>query len=143
MAPAGPAQVTTTKNFWDKNKQLNRPMSPFHVYKIQITSGLSISHRLTGIGVSVLLYGGGIAAIFCTDHTFPELIQIVQNAVPQSLILASKTAVGGGLLYHTLNGVRHLFWDVGYGFKLKHLYYSGYAVVGMTALGTLIIYLQG
>jgi len=63
--------------------------------------------------------------------------------VPHSLILASKVAVGGALLYHTLNGVRHLVWDVGYGFQLKHLYMSGYVVVVLTAIGAAVIFVRG
>lgn len=140
-----PAQSQTlNKEFWDKNKQLNRPLSPhLSIYKIQLTSTLSIFHRITGVGVSVLLYGGGLGALVASGTSFPEIVNMIQQHVPHFLILTTKTAVAGGLLYHTLNGIRHLIWDIGYGFQLKHLYLSGYIVVALTALGTIIVFIKG
>lgn len=136
-------QTTTNRDFWIKNKELNRPTSPhLSIYKIQLTSTLSIMHRMTGLGASVALYGGGIGAMFC-NQSFPEILQVVQSVVPHSLILLTKTAVGGAIIYHTLNGIRHLIWDVGYGFQLKHLYMSGYIVVLLTAIGTAIVFIRG
>lgn len=121
-----------------------RPLSPhLTVYKPQLTSTLSIFHRITGLGASVVLYAGGIGALFSTSQSFPEIVQIIQNNVPSFMILATKTAIGGSLIYHTLNGVRHLAWDVGYGFQLKHLYMSGYAVVALTAIGTILVFIRG
>lgn len=135
---------TLNKEFWNKNKQLNRPMSPhLSVYKPQLTSTLSIFHRITGLGASAVLYAGGIGALFCTSTSFPEIIQMIQNNVPHFIIIATKSAIGGSLIYHTLNGVRHLIWDVGYGFQLKHLYLSGYIVVVLTAIGTAVIFIKG
>lgn len=135
---------TLNKEFWNKNKQLNRPMSPhLSVYKPQLTSTLSIFHRITGLGASVVLYAGGIGALFCTSTSFPEIVQMIQNTMPHFLIVTTKAAIGGSLVYHTLNGVRHLIWDVGYGFQLKHLYLSGYIVVALTAIGTAAIFIKG
>lgn len=136
--------LNLSKNFLDKNKQLNRPLSPhLSIYKPQITTILSISHRFTGLGISALLYAGGIGALFSSGSSFPEIVQLIQHNVPSFLILATKTAIGGSLIYHTLNGVRHLVWDVGYGFQLKHLYMSGYVVVVLTAIGTALVFIKG
>lgn len=135
---------TLNTDFWDKNKQLNRPMSPhLSVYKIQLTSTLSIFHRITGLATSVVLYGGGIGALFCSSLSFPEIVHMIQDNVPQFIILTSKAGIGGSIIYHTLNGIRHLIWDVGYGFQLKHLYLSGYVVVALTAIGTAVIFIRG
>lgn len=139
-----PAQSQTlNKDFWNKNKELSRPMSPFTVYKMQLTSTLSISHRITGLGASVVLYGAGIGALVCSNTSFPEIVQLIQQNVPHFMILTTKSALGGSIIYHTLNGIRHLVWDVGYGFQLKHLYRSGYVVVALTALGTALIFIKG
>lgn len=140
------AQDTSTlnKEFWSKNSNLNRPMSPhLSIYKPQLTTTLSILHRATGLGASVVLYAGGIAALFSEGYSFPELVQLMQENVPQSLLLATKTALGGAFIYHTLNGVRHLIWDMGYGFQIKHLYMSGYVVIALTAIGTAMIFIRG
>lgn len=136
-------QTLANKEFWSKNKELNRPMSPhLSIYKIQLTSTLSILTRITGLGASVVLYAGGIGAIFY-NQSFPDLIQLIQTTIPHSLISVTKTALGGAIIYHTLNGIRHLIWDVGYGFKLKHLYTSGYIVIALTAIGTAMIFIRG
>lgn len=135
---------TLNVDYFDKNKQLNRPMSPhLSIYKVQLTSTLSIFHRATGLAASAVLYGGGIGALFCSSTSFPEIVHMIQDTVPNFLILTTKAAIGGSLIYHTLNGVRHLIWDVGYGFQLKHLYLSGYVVVALTAIGTAIIFIRG
>lgn len=132
------------KEFWTKNKDLNRPMSPhLSVYKPQLTSTLSIMHRITGVGASAVLYGAGIGALFTTSTSFPEVVGLIQNYIPGMIILGSKTIIGASLIYHTLNGVRHLFWDTGYGFQLKHLYLSGYIVVALTAVGAVILFIRG
>lgn len=136
-------QTTVNKEFWSKNKELNRPMSPhLGIYKLQLTSTLSIMTRITGLGASVVLYAGGIGAIFY-NQSFPELLQLIQSTIPHSFILLTKTALGGAIIYHTLNGVRHLVWDAGYGFQLKHLYMSGYIVVALTAVGTALVFIRG
>lgn len=136
-------QTTADKEFWSKNRELNRPMSPhLTIYKFELPAILSIAHRATGLGASVALYAGGIGAIFC-NQSFPEILQLVQGVVPHSLLLLTKTALGGAIIYHTLNGVRHLIWDAGYGFQLKHLYMSGYFVVALTAIGTAIVFIKG
>ena len=43
--------------------------------------------------------------------------------------------------YHLCNGIRHLAWDAGYGFELRSAYRSGYAVLAMTALLTVLTWL--
>lgn len=135
---------TLKKEFWDKNKELQRPISPhLGIYKIQMTNSLSILHRATGVGIGVLIYAGGISSLFASGVSFPEVLQVVQDHVPHFIIIGSKAAVGGGLIYHTLCGVRHLVWDMGYGFQLKQLYLSGYVVIALTGLGTVMILLRG
>lgn len=144
MTPTPITNQTINKDFWEKNTQLNRPMSPhLTIYKPQLTSTLSIFHRITGLGASVVLYGAGIGALFTTSHSFPEVIQLIQDTVPQFILLSTKSALGGAIIYHTLNGVRHLIWDIGYGFQLKHLYLSGYVVVALSAIGTALIFIRG
>lgn len=112
------------------------------IYKPQLTWTLSLGHRATGIGTAAALYAGGIGAL-ATSQSFPEIVQLIQNTVPGFLILSTKTALGGALIYHTLNGIRHLIWDVGYGFQLKHLYLSGYVVIALTAIGTAVVFIRG
>lgn len=60
-----------------------------------------------------------------------------------------RSPVGKGLMviwtacisYHLFNGVRHLFWDFGYGFELSHVYFSGRLVIVATVLLTAGVWL--
>ena len=54
-----------------------------------------------------------------------------------------KLALAGfslALVYHLLNGIRHLLWDAGWGFKLPQVYRSGYTVVALTVVLTAAIW---
>lgn len=133
---------TVNKEFWEKNKTMQRPTSPhLTIYKFQLPANMSIMHRATGLAASVALYTAGITAL-CTDMSFPEILPLLQQYVPVSIIILVKTGLGGSLLYHTLNGVRHLVWDMGYGFQLKHLYISGFIVTALTTVGTFYIFIK-
>ena len=116
---------------------MDRPLSPFMFptwYRFQITSALSIVHRLTGIGLtvgSILLVWWLIAVaaggdIYAVTHAF--------IASPIGILLLFLWSVT--FFYHLCSGVRHLVWDAGYGFEIRDAYRSGYAVIAATALLT-------
>ncbi len=106
----------------------NRPLSPhLQVYRPQLTSILSIVHRLTGValafGTLLLVYWLAAAA------TGPEAFFTAQNLIGSivgRLLLFGWTFA---LFYHLCNGIRHLFWDAGYGFDLPAAYRSGWLMV--------------
>ncbi len=83
-----------TNDYFRKNELLKRPLSPFTIYKPQLTSILSISHRMTGLALSVLLYGGGIAALGSQSTNFAQVLQTVQTSVPDSLLITFKVLAG-------------------------------------------------
>jgi len=125
-----PAQYRQGEDFQAKNVRLNRPMSPhLTIYKPQLTSILSISHRGTGIALSTMLSGFAIG-MMCTDHTYPFFMnELAQMEMGIAIIYAAKFAIAFPFMFHTFNGIRHLTWDMGYGFSLRSLYKSGYSVV--------------
>ena len=115
------------------NRPVSRPLSPhLQVYRPQLTSVLSISHRLTGIALSVgLVY---LVAWLCAASGKGETYAMFawfNTSVVGRIALFGWTFC---LFYHLFNGIRHLFWDAGYGFELKDAYASGKAVV----IGTLV-----
>ena len=64
MKPISQSEHLTGKEFWSKNKELNRPISPhLTIYKFQLTSMLSITHRGTGLAQSGMLTGVGLGAL--------------------------------------------------------------------------------
>ena len=109
-----------------------RPLSPhLQIYKWQLTSLMSIGHRASGIALSL----GSILIVtwLVTLATGPEFFSIVSLVISHwfgQLILFGFSVV---LFYHLLNGIRHLSWDLGYGFNLSAVYKTGYAVL-LTAL---------
>lgn len=139
---ASSTAVARDADFWKKNKQLNRPISPYMIYKPQITWTLSITHRLTGAAAGALMYGFGLYSLG-SSSTFPQLVDAISQAVPHSAIVGIKAILLTSLAFHSLNGVRHLLWDMGYGFKLRELYTSGYIVIALTVLVGIASLLKG
>eukprot|EP00088_Acartia_fossae_P008879 TRINITY_DN14283_c0_g1_i1.p1 TRINITY_DN14283_c0_g1~~TRINITY_DN14283_c0_g1_i1.p1 ORF type:complete len:185 (+),score=39.81 TRINITY_DN14283_c0_g1_i1:33-557(+) len=136
MKPMTPEEHTISKTeFWSKNKQLGRPISPhLTIYKFQLTSMLSITHRATGLIQSGILSGFAIAAM-SLPGTFPMWLDYLNSFhFGAPLIFTAKFALAWPVTYHLFNGVRHLAWDMGLGFKIPDLYKSGYFVVALSVL---------
>lgn len=106
----------------------NRPLSPhLQVYRWQLTSVLSILHRLTGVFLSV----GAVALVWwlfaaAFSDSYFAFVHGLFGTWPGKLFLLGWTF---SLFYHLANGVRHLLWDTGVGFDLKTTYLTGWTVV--------------
>jgi len=67
------------EDYWVKNKRLNRPTSPhLTIYKFQLTSMLSITHRGTGLAMSGLMSGFAITML-ALPHGFPHYYQLMTS----------------------------------------------------------------
>ena len=109
----------------------NRPLSPhLTIYRPQLNSVLSILHRIAGIALSITLL---ILIGFFISLIFGEKIFIVFstyfNSVVGKLIMFFSLC---GIWYHFFAGIRHLFWDMGYGFNLKWVELSSYSILALT-----------
>ncbi|MCY3597919.1 MAG: succinate dehydrogenase, cytochrome b556 subunit [Rhodospirillales bacterium] len=117
-----------------------RPLSPhLSVYRPEITSVLSILHRLSG-----LLLGFGmvaLAAFLVAAAAGPEAFALATSAADSLIGCAFFVAVSIAFFYHLANGVRHLFWDAGFGFELVNVQRSGWFVVALTAVLTGLFWL--
>lgn len=121
---------------------VNRPLSPhLQVYRPQWTSVLSISHRATGVALAfgTLLLVYWLAAAASGPEAFALAQRLIGSIVGQLLLLGWTFA----LFYHFCNGIRHLFWDAGYGFELRNAYRSGLAVLAGSAVLTLLFWAVG
>jgi succinate dehydrogenase / fumarate reductase, cytochrome b subunit len=120
----------------------SRPISPhLQIYKPQLTSVLSISHRITGLALAagtVLLVAWIVGAAKGPD-AFAVVSGFLRNPVGLVLLFGWSVA----LFYHLANGIRHLFWDAGYGFELTAAYRSGWMVIGATVLLTGLAWIAG
>ena len=118
----------------------NRPTSPhLQIYKPQLTSVLSISHRITGVTLSLFSISipASLIIIFLGQDYFNILINIMMNPLIKFLLLGVLFST----IYHLLNGIRHLFWDYGLGLSLKDSYISGYIVMFLSLSITIISFL--
>lgn len=120
----------------------NRPLSPhLQVYKPQITSVLSIVHRMTGVGLS--LGAVWLAWWLIAAAAGPDAFAVVQGftgSIIGRLLLLGFTVA---LFYHLLNGIRHMVWDAGYGFELETARRSGLTVLAATVVLTLLAWIAG
>ena len=121
---------------------MERPLSPFMFpiwYRFQITSALSILHRLTGIALAVgsILLCWWLVSVAAGGESFAWTHAFIASPVGLLLLFGWSVA----FFYHLCNGVRHLAWDAGYGFELRSAYRSGYGVLAATVLLTLITWL--
>lgn len=108
--------------------QEKRPLSPhLQIYRIQITSLLSILHRGTGI----VLYGGGLflAAWLIVLSTGPENYETLQRLILHPIGLVMLVGFSFSFFYHLCNGIRHLCWDAGVGYDMKTVRLTGWIVV--------------
>ena len=113
-----------------------RPLSPdLQIYRPQLTSVLSITHRLTGIALSV----GSPLLVFwlISAAAGPSAYATLHGFLGSRLGLALLFGWTYALFFHLCNGIRHLFWDAGYGFELTAIYASGWTVVAASVVLTL------
>ncbi|SFK53153.1 succinate dehydrogenase, cytochrome b556 subunit [Falsiroseomonas stagni] len=115
---------------------VRRPLSPhLQVYDmLQMTSALSISHRITGViwsvGAAVMVWWLVAAA------SGPEAFATVQWFLGSFIGILFLMGLTGAAWFHTLAGVRHLLWDAGWGYDIPTVYKTGRAVLVGTGVLT-------
>jgi succinate dehydrogenase / fumarate reductase cytochrome b subunit len=119
-----------------------RPLSPhLQVYRWQLTSVMSILHRMTGVALAVgtLLLVYWLIAAAAGPGAFAAAQEFIGSILGRLLLFGWTVA----LFYHLCNGIRHLFWDAGRGFELRTAYASGWAVVVAAAALSVIAWIAG
>src|SRR5689334_21637940 len=95
----------------------NRPLSPhLQIYRHQLTSVLSILHRITGVALAV----GTILLVYCliAAASGPEAFVVATSIIGSWIGLILLFGWTFALFFHLANGLRHLFWDARLGFEL-------------------------
>jgi succinate dehydrogenase / fumarate reductase cytochrome b subunit len=110
-----------------------RPLSPFLHYRWLYTNTLSILHRISGVFLSlaffVLVYW--LAAAAGGPERYDRALHTLASWPVQLILFAAAFA----FCYHLLNGIRHLFFDMGRGFELATARRSAHA----TAVGAVLL----
>ena len=122
---------------------MERPLSPFMFptwYRFQITSALSILHRLSGIALTVgsILLAWWLIAVAAGGQLFAATHRFIASSVGLLLLFLWSVA----FFYHLCSGIRHLALDAGYGFELQTAHLTGYAVLAATAVLTVVAWLS-
>ena len=107
-----------------------RPLSPFMIgpyYKPQMTSMLSIVHRLTGLALSfgAMLLVVWLICLASGSESYANLAPHLGAWYGMALLVAFTWA----LLYHLCNGIRHLMWDLGKGLDMPTAEKTGWGVI--------------
>ena len=118
-----------------------RPLSPhLSVYRFAYTMALSILHRITGVALAagLLVLVCWLMAIAGGEAAYGRFTDFMGQGVLQVVLAAWLLA----FLYHFANGIRHLFWDAGYGFEKAQARRSAAIVVAFAAVaGAVLLYL--
>ena len=113
---------------------VQRPLSPYWIYRWAITMWLSSLHRITGLLLSLGAVVLGVWLIALA--TGPESFAAVQDVVGAAWFKPLLVAWAFCFFFHLANGVRHLFWDAGLGFDPQRIRASGWTVVVVSVVAT-------
>ena len=120
----------------------NNPLSPhIQIYSWNISSLISISHRITGvINILVLTFVCLWISLLLLGETNYDYIKFFLQS-----IFGKFTILGiiWSFNFQILSELRHLFWDLGYGFELKTSKITGLIVIFGSIIFTILIYLFG
>ena len=118
------------------------PLSPhIQVYRWQISSLVSISHRITGIIniIAITLICLWISLIFLSESKYETINLLLNSPVGKFIILG----VTWSFSFQILSEIRHLIMDLGYGFELRITKISGLIVIFGSVILTIIFFIIG
>jgi succinate dehydrogenase / fumarate reductase cytochrome b subunit len=118
------------------------PLSPhLQIYRWHISSLLSITHRISGIVnlFSLILLFFWLVVLSLGENNY-ELFLLAINSFIGKFILIGFT---WSMSFHILSGIRHLVWDMGYGFEIKTANISGIIVIISSLILPIIFWLLG
>jgi succinate dehydrogenase / fumarate reductase, cytochrome b subunit len=117
------------------NIERSRPQSPnIQIYRPQLTSVLSFANRVTGVVSSIAAIG--LVAWLIAAAAGPQPYAAAQSALASTIGQIVLFGTTFAFFLHLCGGIRHLAWDVGYGFELRAIYASGWAVVAVSVVLT-------
>ena len=116
------------------------PLSPhLQIYRWHISSLLSITHRISGvINLLSLILIFFWLLVLSFDQSIYKLFLLMVNSFFGKFILIGFT---WSMTFHVLSGIRHLIWDLGYGFEIKTAKISGIIVIISSFILTIIFWL--
>jgi len=118
------------------------PLSPhLQIYRWQISSLLSIAHRITGILnlLGLIFISAWISSAGIGENLFEYFSVFLKSFIGKFILIGFTWSIS----YHLLSGIRHFFWDLGYGYEIKTVNISGVIVIVSSLLLTVFLWLIG
>lgn len=120
----------------------NRPLSPhLSIYRPTLTMMMSIVHRITGgaLFFGTLLLVWWLSAAAAGPNAYAAVQWVMETLIGRLILFGYTWA----LIHHMLGGIRHLIWDVGYGFgPVEREWLTVATLVGSVGL-TVILWIVG
>ncbi len=119
-------------------KKENLPLSPhLQIYKPQITSLLSISHRVSGFALnfSLIISVLGLLSLCLGEEHYNLFISLIDSYPIKFVIFLTIL----GFSYHLLNGIRHIIWDLGFFLDNKSSAIFGYLIICFAVFSSFFI----
>jgi succinate dehydrogenase / fumarate reductase cytochrome b subunit len=100
---------------------------------------MSILHRITGVILAIGAFGVAwwLLAVSASPQRYAQFADIA-GSMPGQIVIAGFSWC---LMYHLLNGLRHLLWDSGHGFEIKQFYATGWTVVVLSFVLTALLWM--
>ena len=121
---------------------LKNPLSPhLQIYRWQISSLISITHRITGIlnFLGLIFISAWISSAGISENLFECFSVFLKSFIGRFILIGFTWSIS----YHLLSGIRHLFWDLGYGYEIKTANFSGILVILSSLILTIVLWMIG
>ena len=121
-------------------KDNKNPLSPhLQIYRWQISSLLSITHRISGVInlLALILIFFWLVALILGEDNYESFLLAINSFFGKFILIGFSWSMS----FHLLSGIRHLVWDLGYGFEIKTANISGIIVIIFSLVLTIIFWL--
>ena len=118
------------------------PLSPhLQIYRWNISSLLSITHRISGVInlFSLILIFFWLLVLSFGESNYEFFLLMINSFIGKFILIGFTWS----MIFHLLSGIRHLVWDLGYGFEIKTANISGVAVIIFSLILTVLFWLFG
>ena len=116
------------------------PLSPhLQIYRWHISSLLSITHRISGVVnlLALILIFFWLIFLSLGENNYQSFLLIINSFIGKFILIGFTWSMS----FHLLSGIRHLVWDLGYGFEIKTANISGIIVIVFSLILTIIFWL--
>ena len=114
------------------------PLSPhLQIYRWHISSLLSITHRISGVInlLALILIFFWLIFLSLGENNYQSFLLIINSFIGKFILIGFTWSMS----FHLLSGIRHLVWDLGYGFEIKTANITGIIVI-ISSLALRIIF---